>query len=136
MTNDYCIFCKIVKGEISCHKIYEDDDNLAFLDVVANAKGHTLIIPKIHAHTLIDLDDKKVESLFLAVKKTTEKIKQVLNPDGFNGGWNNGEISGQTVPHLHIHIFPRYKGDGGGSVHSIVKYPGDKNVEEVAKLFK
>ena len=133
---DNCIFCKIVKGEIPCHKIYEDEDNLAFLDVTPHAKGHAMVIPKKHASVLTDLDDEGVKNLFVAVKKVTLRIKEVLNPDGFNGGWNNGEVSSQTVPHLHIHIFPRYNGDGGGSTHSIVNNPGDMSVEEVAKLFE
>ena len=64
-----------------------------------------------------------------------QKLKMKLKPDGFNVGWNDGEVAGQVVPHLHIHIFPRYKGDGGGSVHSIVNNPGRMSVQEVAKLF-
>lgn len=131
-----CLFCKIVKGEIPCHKIYEDDNNLAFLDIHPHAKGHIMVIPKKHAPVLTDLDDENVKSLFVAVKNVTQKIKEKLNPDGFTSGWNHGEISGQTVPHLHIHIFPRYEGDGGGSVHSIVKNPGEMTVEEVKKLFE
>ena len=131
-----CIFCKIIKGEIPCHKVYEDDNVLAFLDITAHAKGHTLVIPKKHAETLLDIDDDQLQELFLAVKKVTQKLKEKLSPDGFNGGWNNGQVSGQSVPHLHIHILPRYQGDGGGSTHSIVKNSGDMSVEEVAELLK
>jgi histidine triad (HIT) family protein len=130
-----CIFCKIINKEIPCHKVYEDEDNLAFLDVTPIAKGHTVIIPKKHVKTLTDISDEKLQSLFLAVKKVQQTLQDKLNPLGFNGGWNNEEVAGQTVPHLHIHVLPRYHGDGGGSVHSIVSYP-QVPVEEVAELFK
>jgi histidine triad (HIT) family protein len=130
-----CIFCKIIKGEIPYHKVYEDDNNLAFLDVTPIAKGHTVIIPKLHAETITDIEDDKLQSLFLAVKKVQQKLKGKLNPDGFNGGWNNNEVAGQTVPHLHIHIIPRYNGDGGGSIHSIIKNP-QIPVEEVVDILK
>jgi histidine triad (HIT) family protein len=130
-----CIFCKIINKEIPCHKVYEDEDNLAFLDVTPIAKGHTVIIPKEHVKTLTDISDEKLQSLFLAVKKVQQTLQDKLNPLGFNGGWNNEEVAGQTVPHLHIHVLPRYHGDGGGSVHSIVSYP-QVPVEEVAELFK
>jgi len=64
-----------------------------------------------------------------------EKIQAVLKPDGFNVGWNQSPAGGQVVPHLHIHIMPRYEGDGGGSMHSIVNNPGSVSVGEVARLF-
>ena len=131
-----CLFCQIIKGEIPSQKLYEDENNLAFLDVAPCAKGHTVVIPKTHAATILELTDDKLQALILAVKKTTSLIKEKLNPAGFNIGINHGEISGQSVPHLHIHIIPRYEGDGGGSLHSIVKNPGDLSVEEVAELFK
>ena len=130
-----CIFCKIINKEIACHKVYEDEDNLAFLDVTPIAKGHTVIIPKEHVKTLTDISDEKLQSLFLAVKKVQQTLQDKLNPLGFNGGWNNEEVAGQTVPHLHIHVLPRYHGDGGGSIHSIVSDP-QVPVEEVAELFK
>jgi len=76
-----------------------------------------------------------MRSLMLAVKKTMGLLQKKLRPDGFNVGWNSGVAGGQVVPHLHIHILPRYSGDGGGSIHSIIKNPGEKAVEEVAKLF-
>ena len=126
---------KITKKEIPSNKIYEDNDFLAFLDVYPHAKGHTVIIPKEHVNLISELDDEKSKNMMLIVKKVMNIIKKKLNPDGFNVGWNSGETAGQVVPHLHIHIIPRYSGDGGGSIHSIIKNPGDLSVEEVAKLF-
>jgi len=131
-----CIFCKITKGEIPNYTVYEDKQVLAFLDINPHAKGHTVVIPKVHAETLLDLDEGLSKSLLVGVKRTMEKVDTVLHPEGYNVGVNHGEIAGQAVPHLHFHILPRYQGDGGGNVHSIVNNPGDKSVEELAELFK
>jgi len=133
---DNCIFCKIAKKEIPSHLVYEDENCFAFLDIKPHAKGHTVVIPKKHGTLIFDFTDKDFELLMLGVKKTIEKLNKKLNPDGFNVGWNSGSIAGQIVPHLHIHIFPRYAGDGGGSVHSIITPRAKINVEEVAKLLK
>ena len=131
-----CIFCKIVKSEIPCYRIYEDEDFLAFLDVYPHAKGHTVIVPKEHANLISELDNQKSQDLMIIIKKVMKIIQEKLTPSGFNVGWNSGETAGQVVPHLHIHLIPRYAGDGGGSIHSIIKNPGEISVEEVAKLFK
>lgn len=131
-----CLFCKIITKQIPCYKIYEDKDSLAFLDIKPHAKGHTVVIPKKHAVTVFDLDDKDLKGLMLDVKETMQRLRDVLYPDGFNVGWNQNTAAGQVVPHLHIHIFPRYNGDGGGSMHSIVKNTSEMNVEAVAKLFE
>ena len=131
-----CVFCKIVKGKVPCHKIYEDDSFLAFLDIHPHSKGHTVIIPKKHIVSFFDLGKLEKNGLFSAVHKTMEILKTVLSPDGFNVGWNDGKTAGQVIPHLHLHIFPRYDGDGGGSMHSIIKNPGEMSVEKVAGLFK
>lgn len=130
-----CIFCKIIAGEIPNYTVYEDDYALAFLDITPRAKGHTLVIPKKHAINLLELDEESVSNLLTAVKRTQEKINTVLKPDGYNIGWNHGEVGGQIVPHLHIHIIPRYNGDGGGNMHSIVNNPSDESIDEVYKLF-
>ena len=131
-----CIFCRIGKREIPSDIVYEDKETLAFLDIKPHAKGHTVVIPKTHAETLFDLPEGKINAFFLGVKSTMERIQNVLQPDGFNVGWNQNAAAGQVVPHLHVHIFPRYRGDGGGSMHSIITSPGTRSVEEVAALFK
>jgi len=131
-----CLFCKIINKEIPAHIIYEDKDSVAFLDIKPHSKGHTVVIPKKHAVTPFDLDEKSFKELLLDVKKVMEKIRDVLYPDGFNVGWNQNTAAGQIVAHLHIHIFPRYNGDGGGSMHSIINNSGRMSVDDVAKLFK
>ena len=132
---DNCVFCKIGKKEIPSHTIYEDKNFLAFLDVKPHTKGHTIVIPKVHGVTVFDYQDKQLQDLMAAVKKTMERIKKVLEPDGFNVGWNHHSAAGQVVPHLHIHIIPRYIGDNGGSMHSIIKNPGSMSVDEIGRLF-
>ena len=129
-----CIFCKIINGEIPCHKIYEDENSLAFLDIKPHAKGHTVLIPKQHGETAFDFTETYLEGFLPSIRRIMNILKDKLNPDGFNVGWNNGSTAGQVVPHLHIHIFPRYEGDDGGSMHSIINNP-QMDVEEVAKLF-
>lgn len=129
-----CIFCKIIKGEAPNHTVYEDDNALAFLDIFPHAKGHTVVIPKRHIETYFDLSEDELTKLSIGVKKAMEKIQLVLKPDGFNVGWNQKPAAGQVVPHLHIHVFPRYEGDGGGSVHSITKKWEGNLTEIVQKL--
>ena len=131
-----CIFCKIVTGEVAAHKIYEDNDTIAFLDIRPHAKGHTVVIPKRHAGTVFDLPDDVNIWVMRSVVKVMKLIQEKLSPDGFNVGWNHNTAGGQVVPHLHVHIMPRYNGDGGGSMHSIVSNPGDVSVEEVAEMLK
>ena len=80
-----CIFCKIVKGEIPYHKVYEDDDSLAFLDVEPCSKGHTVIIPKLHAVTIFDLNEDKLKKFSLAIKRTSEAILDKLSPENLKG---------------------------------------------------
>ena len=106
-----CVFCKIVGGEIPAFKVYEDANFLAFLDVNPRMKGHTLIIPKHHASTLLELPDNHVRGIFLVVKKVAASLTKALGAPAFTIGSNNGELSGQAVHHLHIHIIPRYEHD-------------------------
>ncbi len=130
-----CIFCLLGAGKIPSHTVYEDERTIAFLDLKPHAKGHTVVIPKKHGETVFDLDKDTAKGVMNATIEAMARIQKVLAPDGFNVGWNHNSAGGQVVPHLHIHILPRYRGDGGGSVHSIVKDPGAMSVEAIAKLF-
>ncbi|OGL88652.1 hypothetical protein A3H75_00640 [Candidatus Uhrbacteria bacterium RIFCSPLOWO2_02_FULL_51_9] len=128
-----CLFCNIASGAIPSYHVYEDDRALAFLDIHPLAKGHTLVIPKMHGGTILDLPEDEVAHLFRAVQKTTARVKEIIKPDGFTLGVNH-EI-GQDVPHLHVHIIPRWHGDSGVNIHDVVRAGSDVSVEEVAKLF-
>ncbi len=131
-----CIFCKIISGDVPNYTVYEDEFVLAFLDIFPHAKGHTVLIPKIHRDNFASLSEDESKNLIIGVKRAMNKIQSVLNPEGFNVGWNENAVGGQVVPHLHIHIFPRYAGDGGSSVHAIIKNAGDVSVKELAEKFK
>ncbi len=131
-----CLFCKIAKGEILAQKIAEDDKTVAFLDIHPRAPGHAVVIPKHHSETLLDLPDDDVAALFLAVKAVSRRVLSALRADGATIGINQGEVSGQTVPHLHVHILPRFTNDGGGSVHSVVSNPSAEPPEEMVERIK
>lgn len=131
-----CLFCKIANKEVPAHVVYEDDTTMAFLDIHPRAMGHTVIIPKTHTENIITADDALTASVFLTVRKIAGILNNTLKPKGFTIGINHGSISGQTVPHLHVHVIPRYEGDGGGSIHSVVNYPSPLSLDEVVKKIK
>lgn len=108
---DDCIFCRIIKGEIPSKTVYEDDDYKAILDVSPASKGHVIVLPKNHAANIFEIDEKDAAGVMAAAKKVAEKLQQVFDCDGVNILQNNGEIAGQTVFHLHVHVIPRYKDD-------------------------
>ena len=130
-----CLFCKIINKEIPNFMVYEDENALAFLDIFPHTSGHTVVIPKKHFNTPFEMSRDEFEKFSVGLKNTLNKVQKILNPDGYNVGWNQGVVGGQVVPHLHVHILPRYDSDGGGSMHSIIKNPGDKSVEEIFGLF-
>lgn len=107
-----CIFCKIVAGEITAYKVYEDDRVLAFLDITPVNPGHTLVIPKAHYENLLDLPEEEARNLISTIKKISSAILAGVESSGFNLGLNNGEAAGQVVKHVHFHIMPRLDGDG------------------------
>ena len=122
-TSKACIFCKIVKGEIPCNKIYEDEKTLAFLDIGPVNKGHTLVIPKEHAEKIYELSKDSLDALMSSVQKVSLAIEKTLNCD-FNLINNNGEKAGQVVKHVHIHIIPRRDKEEFG-----IKWPSGKYAE-------
>ncbi len=105
---DDCIFCKIVKGEIPCYKIYEDDRVLVFLDIRPLSKGHTLVLPKEHFKNILDISEGLYEYMSKIVKKVSQVIQDRYNPEGILINQNNGQRAGQEVPHIHVHIKPIY----------------------------
>ncbi len=110
-TDPDCIFCKIVAGEIPCFKIYEDAVSLAFMDINPFNEGHALAIPKAHCADVFGAPDEAVAAAAKTAAKVARAVNQVLAPDGLNLIQANGPAAGQTVFHLHFHIFPRRAGD-------------------------
>lgn len=131
-----CLFCKIAKKEIPVEIIYEDQNTMAFLDIQPRTAGHTVIIPKQHAETILNLDDRKIRPTFLTVKKVTAILYKALKTNGFTIGINQGKVSGQSIDHLHIHIIPRFNNDGGGSIHSVVYNPPKESLKDIALKIK
>ena len=106
-----CIFCKILNKEIPSYKIYEDEDFYAMLDISQATPGHTLVLPKKHITNIFDLPEDLASKLFVVVKKVSDMLKEKLGFNDLNILNNSGEVAGQTVMHLHIHIIPRYSKD-------------------------
>lgn len=102
-----CIFCKIIKGEIPCKKIYEDEKVLAFLDINPMSPGHTLVIPKKHTLDSQTIDKDELIYILDVVRKLSINITNKMGADGYSIIQNNGIA--QDVKHFHIHIIPRYK---------------------------
>lgn len=109
-----CIFCKIINGEIPCHKVYEDDKVLAFLDIKPLNPGHTLVVPKKHYENIEEINEEELTTLILSIKKIGLLVKEKLGVSGYNVSLNNGKVAGQEVMHLHFHVIPRHEGDGLG----------------------
>ncbi|MCD6477505.1 MAG: HIT family protein [Candidatus Aenigmarchaeota archaeon] len=131
-----CIFCKIVSGEVRSEKVYEDDDVVAFLDVNPSAPGHTVVVPKQHFSSILDMDDDLLCKVFKAVKKVTGMIKESLNPDGFTIGINQGEAAGGRIPHLNVHIIPRFRGDGGIVIQMVVRNVPEEDLSTIAEKIR
>ncbi len=132
ISQDNCIFCKIIAGEIPSHTIYEDEQFKVILDVGPATRGHALIIPKNHYANLYELPEEMAADAMKLAKKLMIKMTEKLHCDGFNVIQNNGEVAGQTVFHFHMHLIPRYKEDG-----EILKYiagePGSEELEQIRK---
>ena len=105
-----CIFCKIIKGEIPCTKIYEDKNTITFLDINPVTPGHLLVVPKSHHETIEETPEEVLSTTIAVVKKVIIALDK-LN-EGTNIGVNNKIAAGQLVPHVHFHLIPRNKGDG------------------------
>lgn len=112
MNNENCIFCKIANGEIPAATIYEDEDFRVILDLGPASDGHALILPKAHYANIYELDEQTAAKAFVLAKKLAGKMTEAFACDGFNIVQNNGAVAGQTVFHFHMHLIPRYEGDG------------------------
>jgi histidine triad (HIT) family protein len=109
--DDSNIFAKVLRSEIPCHKLYEDEDTLAFLDIMPRSEGHTLVITKEKARDLFDIRPEALGKLMAVVQKLAPKIKEAVGAEGVLIQQFNGAAAGQTVFHLHVHIVPRQAGE-------------------------
>lgn len=125
-----CIFCEIINGNIPSYKVYEDDDILAILDISQTTYGHTLVMPKKHYETLLDMPDEEVSKLMVKVKQIANMIVKKTDAKGCNILNNTNEVAGQTVMHAHVHIIPRYKDDDS------VKFEFSENKIDLNEVLK
>jgi histidine triad (HIT) family protein len=136
MKNDDCIFCKIAAGEIPCTKIFEDDITLAFMDIAPISKGHLLVIPKNHFDNILEIDEETYGRLFSVICRVAKAVGASIIPDGMTVMQLNGKAANQEVPHLHIHIVPRWTGDGL-KISAWDSVPGDmKDISHNAENIK
>jgi histidine triad (HIT) family protein len=126
-----CIFCKIVAKEIPATIVYEDDDVLVFMDIGPIIKGHALVISKAHYDPVTETPDDVLAKLHGVAKRIAQAQMNGLGADGVNIIQNNGKAAGQEVPHIHVHVIPRFEGDGHHWNWNPKKY---ENFDEMAEL--
>ncbi len=136
MLNNDCIFCKIVRGEIPCDKIYEDSEVLAFLDIKPSSPGHCLVISKEHYESFLDLPTDLLCSIMKKIQKISKAIISAVNAKSFNLMVNTGKEAGQLVNHVHFHIIPRQKEDNRNFSLNHMPYLDGKKEEIMNKIKK
>lgn len=104
------IFARIVRGEIPCHKVYEDADTLAFMDIMPQSAGHTLVVPKAAGEDVFSTPPEAVAAAVRTAQKVARAVNKAFSPPGIMIAQLNGPAAGQSVFHLHFHIIPRYAG--------------------------
>jgi histidine triad (HIT) family protein len=107
-----CVFCKIIAGDIPSLRVYEDGHVIAFLDIQPVNPGHTLVVPLAHYRDLSETPDEVCRHLFPAVKKIARAVVEATGAHGYNVGINTGPAAGQVIFHTHVHVMPRFEGDG------------------------
>jgi histidine triad (HIT) family protein len=106
-----CVFCKIVKGEVPCFKVYEDERVLGFADINPVSRGHCLVIPKVHAENLLEIPADDLFAVHRAAKDISLALKEALGAGGIACVQLNGRLVNQVVMHYHLHVIPRVEGD-------------------------
>jgi histidine triad (HIT) family protein len=126
------IFAKILRGEMPCHKVYEDDLALVMMDIFPQAKGHVLVIPKTPSRNLLDADAETLMAVMPLVQRVAQAVKTATNADGIRLAQFNEEPAGQTVFHLHFHLIPAYAGEALGR-HASGSRADDAELASLAK---
>ncbi|HET6518032.1 MAG TPA: HIT family protein [Nitrosopumilaceae archaeon] len=126
-----CLFCDIIDGKKTGHFIYEDNSHVAFLDRYPIDVGHSLVLPREHHEKITDMSAEKVGELFSKIPKIVNGVLKATNADAFSLGQNNGKAAKQIIPHVHVHIIPRY--DHKGTVWTKRGISNDNELNELAK---
>ena len=128
------IFARIIRGEAQAHRVYEDDATLAFLDLMPQSDGHTLILPKAPAENLFDLDARAAGAVILTTQKIARAVQAAFKPDGIVVMQFNGSEAGQTVFHFHMHVVPRYPGDAIRFAPMLKSYEGQSMADHGERI--
>jgi len=131
-----CVICRIVAGEIPAEVVARTADGVAFLDIEPLADGHTLVVPAAHAPTIEALEPSAADGLFRLVHRLADPVRRAVDAAGTTIGINNGEGSGQTLAHVHVHIVPRWPGDGAGTIHTIFPRRTSRKLADVAAAIR
>ncbi len=132
--DDKCIFCKIIDKSIPSKVLFENDKNLAFLDIFPVSKGHTIVIPKNHYKNLEEIPNNELSELFETVKKVSILIHKKLKVDGYNILQNNFRAAGQAVNHFHVHIIPRRNEDGKFKLFIPKKQAKEEELNQILRI--
>lgn len=131
-----CIFCKIIAGEIPAIKVLDEEKVFAFMDINPASRGHMLVVPKNHVESIFEISEADLSSVMGAVKRCAGAVKEALGAEGITVLQLNGKASDQLVPHLHVHIMPRWENDGM-SVSQWEMGKGDiEELQEIARKVK
>lgn len=131
---DGCIICQIIQKKIPSYQVFEDDDTIAFLDIYPSAPGHTMVSLKKHGLTILDYNQDELGKLWHIVQKVDKALVKTFNTKLITIGINQFEEGG--VPHLHIHLIPRWRNDGGEIIQTIVKNPPKESLEKILDKIK
>src|SRR5436309_1608665 len=129
-----CIFCKLIKKEIPSLVVYEDDDTISFMELNPSAPGHVMVILKKHGNNILEYSQDELGKLMGSVQKVATQIEKALQSDSITIGINHKERRG--VPHLHVHLIPRWENDKGGIIQSVVKNPPKESREVIAEKIR
>lgn len=135
MLNMDCIFCAIVEGRAPAEVVFEDEQTIAFMDINPANPGHTLVVPKQHVRDIYELDEETAAAVMRTAARVARAIRAALEPEGLNLLQSNGRAGGQAVFHFHMHVIPRWYGDG---LH-LARPPVQRKrqaIEEVAAMIK
>jgi len=133
-----CPFCEIAKGAIPAKKVYEDENTIAFLDINPRNPGHTLVVPKKHFATILDIPVEDAGELFKAVKKIAVAVQSGMKAQGVSISQSNGSAAGQLVPHMHFHVIPRFLSEGPMALEGVlpVKKMPEQTLDKVVDVVK
>ena len=129
-----CVFCRIVAKQIPATVVHEDEHTLAFMDIGQVNPGHVLVALKKHAENIFALDETQAAAVFRAAAKVARAIRAGFEPQGLSVYQANGAAAGQTVFHLHVHLVPRYEGDGMALTWPVKNPPREKLAEYAEKI--